>query len=365
MLLQLVLAVTFAVCTSAFCSLLEAVLYSLSMSRIELMAETRPVTSAILKKLKESIDQPITAILTLNTIANTMGAAVAGAAAASVFGENNLIWFSVFFTLIILLFSEILPKTIGVEFNGPLAPYVARPLQLMVFVLRPIILVCQAVTDLIPKTSGSRVSAEELTTIARLSRKSGEIERDQEKVITNIINLRNKTVRQVMTPRTVTFTLNKDVSVAQAALLTDKWRSHSRVPIYGRDINEVVGIVLSYEVMQAVAEDRLECRLEEIMQPVHFVPEIAPLNKVLLEFFEKRQHLFVVVDEYGSVTGVISLEDIIEEIIGREIVDESDRTQNMRALARAARKKPAKPTSGSRTEQDAVTEKPDQEKGKD
>ncbi|WPD21231.1 MAG: CNNM domain-containing protein [Candidatus Electrothrix aestuarii] len=351
MLLQLILAVSFAVCTSAFCSLLEAVLYSLSMSRIELLAETRPRTSAILKKLKESIDQPITAILTLNTIANTMGAAVAGAAAASVFGENNLIWFSVFFTLIILLISEILPKTIGVEFNGHLAPYIARPLQAMVVVLRPIILICQAVTDLIPKSSGSQVSADELTAIARMSRKSGEIERDQEKVITNIINLRNKTVRQVMTPRTVTFILNKDISVAQAALLTDKWRSHSRVPIYGSDINEVVGIVLSYEVMQAVAEGKVECRLEEIMQPIHFVPEIAPLNKVMLEFFEKSQHLFVVVDEYGSMTGVISLEDILEEIIGREIVDESDRTQNMRALARAARKKMTRQALGALSEQ--------------
>lgn len=362
MLLELVLAVSFAVFTSAFCSLLEAVLYSLSMSRIELLANTQPVTSTILRKLKENIDEPITAILTLNTIANTMGAAVAGAAAASVFGANNLIWFSVFFTLVILLLSEILPKTIGVEFNGPLAPYVARPLQLMVVVLRPIILICQAMTHLIPKSSGSQVSAEEVIAIARMSRKSGEIERDQEKVITNIIDLRNKTVRQVMTPRTVTFSLSKEVTVAQAALLTDKWRIHSRVPIYGKDNNDVVGIVLSYEVMQAAAEGKQECRMEEIMQPVHFVPEIAPVNKVMLEFFEKSQHLFVVVDEYGSVTGVISLEDIIEEIIGCEIVDESDRTRNMRALARAARKKLARQTLVSPGKQGA--EKSDQQEDK-
>ena len=222
MLLELVLAVSFAVFTSAFCSLLEAVLYSLPMSRIELLANTRPITSAILKKLKKNIDQPITAILTLNTIANTMGAAVAGAAAASVFGANNLIWFSVFFTLAILLLSEILPKTIGVEFNGSLAPYIARPLHLMVVVLKPIILICQAMTHLIPKSSESQVSAKEVIAIARMSRKSGEIERDQEKVITNIIALRNKTVRQVMTPRTVTFSLSRDMTVEQAALLTDQ-----------------------------------------------------------------------------------------------------------------------------------------------
>ncbi|MCI5133292.1 MAG: DUF21 domain-containing protein, partial [Candidatus Electrothrix sp. EH2] len=233
MLLELTLAVSLAILISALCSVLEAVLYSLPMSRIEMLGETRPASAAVLKKLKDNIDQPITAILTLNTIAHTMGASVAGAAAASVFGENNLIWFSVFFTLAVLLLSEILPKTIGVEFSSPLAPYIARPLQLMVLVLKPIILVCQAMTHLIPKSSGFLVSAEELTTIARLSRKSGEIERDQEKVITNIIDLRHKTVRQVMTPRTVTFTLSKDMTVAQAALLTDKWRIHSRVPIYG------------------------------------------------------------------------------------------------------------------------------------
>jgi CBS domain containing-hemolysin-like protein len=355
MLLELVLAVSLAVFISAFCSLLEAVLYSLPMSRIELLADTQPITSAVLKKLKDDIDQPITAILTLNTIAHTMGAAVAGAAAASVFGTHNLIWFSVFFTLVILLLSEILPKTIGVEFNGQLAPYVARPLQLMVVALRPIVLVCQAMTHLIPKSSGSQVSAEEVIAIARMSRQSGEIERDQEKVITNIIDLRNKTVRQVMTPRTVTFTLSREMTVAQAALLTPQWRIHSRVPVYGRDCNDVVGVVLSYEVMEAAAAGKLDCRMEEIMHPVHFVPEIAPLNKVMLEFFEQGQHLFVVVDEYGSVTGVISLEDILEEIIGREIVDESDNIQNMRALARAARKERSLQSSDSAKGQEVKT----------
>jgi len=259
---------------------------------------------------------------------------VAGAAAASVFGENNLIWFSVFFTLAILLLSEIIPKTVGVEFNGSLAPYIARPLQLLVIVLKPIIQVCQAVTRLIPKTSGSRISAEELTMIARLSLKSGEIEKDQERVISNIIDLRNKNVRQVMTPRTVTFSLNKEMIVGKAARLTEKWGIHSRVPIYGGDSNDVVGIVFSYDIMRAAAEGGHERRLEEFMRPVHFVPEIAPLNKVMLEFFDKKQHLFVVVDEYGGVTGLISLEDILEEIIGREIVDESDMTKDMRALAR-------------------------------
>ncbi len=337
LILELIMAVSFAIIISATCSVFEAVLYSLPMSRVEMLAKKRPGTATILKRLKDNIDQPITAILTLNTIANTMGAAVAGAAAASVFGESNIIWFSIFFTLAILLLSEILPKTIGVEFNWTLAPYIARPLQLMVIILKPIILMCQAVTRLIPRKNSTLVSAEELTTIARLSRKSGEIEKDQEQVITNILALRDKTVRQVMTPRTVTFSLSKEMTVAEAALLKEKWHIHSRVPIYGRDTDDVVGIVLSYEVMMAAADDKHDLKLEKIMQTVHFVPETAPLNKVFIDFFEKQQHLFVVVDEYGSVTGVISMEDVIEEIMGREIVDESDRTQDMRALARKSK----------------------------
>ena len=175
MLLELVLAVSFSILVSACCSLLEAALYSLPLSRIEMLAEKRPHTAAILRKLKHDIDQPIAAILTLNTIANTMGAAVAGAAAAAVFGDGNLFWFSMVFTFAILIFSEIVPKTVGVAFNSLLGPYIARPLQILVVVLKPVILVGQAVTRLIPQKKGHTVSAEELTSVARLSRKAGEM----------------------------------------------------------------------------------------------------------------------------------------------------------------------------------------------
>jgi CBS domain containing-hemolysin-like protein len=332
---QLVLAVSLAILISALCSLLEAALYSLPLSRIEMMGQERPALANILRKLKHNIEQPITAILTLNTVANTMGAAVAGAAAASLYGEQNLLWFSLIFTILILLFSEILPKTLGIEFNAPLARYIARPLQCLVICFTPVILVSQAMTRLIPKRSDSAVSAEELSTFARLSHKSGEIGKDQETVITNIIALRNQSVRQVMTPRTVTFSLSQELSVAEAVHFEEKWRIHSRIPVYAENTSDVVGIVRSYEVMQAAAKGSGQLTLRDLMYPVHFVPETAPLDKVMLEFFERSQHLFVVVDEYGGITGVISLEDILEEIMGREIMDESDRPENMRALARA------------------------------
>ncbi len=335
MIIQLILAVCLAVFISALCSILEAALYSLSLSQIELMAQKQQKASAILKELKHDVDQPITAILTLNTIAHTIGAAVAGASAAVVFGEHNLIWFSIIFTLIILLLSEILPKTIGVVYSRALAPYIALPLKWMVIVLKPIIWICMTMTRLIPQnTKSNLISAEELRTIAMLSRQSGEIEVQQELVIANILQLKEKTVRQVMTPRTVTYALSEHTTVKEAITLHDKWTMHSRIPLYNADFDDMVGVVLIKDVFKAAIKNKTELQLTEIMRPVHFVPEAAPLNRVMIEFFERHQHLFVVVDEYGAVTGVITLEDILEEIVGREIVDESDKDQDMRELAR-------------------------------
>lgn len=340
MLTLLILSVSFAILISALCSVLEAALYSLRLSHIEILAQKNPHTAKLLKKLKKDIDEPITAILTLNTIANTSGAAISGAAAAAVFGENKLVWFSIFFTLTILLFSEILPKTVGVVYHKQLAPYIAAPLHYMIIILRPFIWLCRAVTRLIPgRSRAHHVSAKELLAIAMISRKSGHIEEEQAEVITNILKLGERTVRQVMTPRTVTFSLNKDMTVKDAAALKDDWKMHSRAPVYKGDTDNVVGIVLSRDVYMTAADNRQHLKLTQIMHPAHFVPETAPLNRILFEFFERHQHLFVVVDEYGSVTGVLSLEDIIEEIVGHEIMDESDRTKDMRELARVRKKR--------------------------
>lgn len=338
----LIVSVSIAIIVSTLCSLLEAALYSLSISYIEILGREKPHTAKVLRKLKKNIDEPITAILTLNTIAHTAGAAVAGAAVTAVYGEDKLIWFSIVFTMVILLFSEILPKTAGVVYSKFLAPYIATPLLVLIIILRPFIWLCQAVTKLIPRTGNiHNISAEELQAIAIISRKTGEIQVEQEQVITNILKLGNQTVREVMTPRTVTFSLNQDMTISEASELRDQWKTHSRAPVYGADPDNVVGIALSLDIFMAMAENKSHLKLHQIMHPVNFVPETAPLDKILLEFFERQQHLFVVVDEYGSVTGVISLEDIIEEIVGREIMDESDKTQDMRELARVKKKKMA------------------------
>lgn len=335
MVTQLILATGIAIVVSALCSILEAVLYSVPQSQVEVMARSGKKSGILLKKLKTNIQEPITAILTLNTIANTMGAAVAGASASAVFGRENLIWFSIFFTLAILLFSEILPKTAGVAYTRPLAAWIGVPLNGLIRVMRPLIWLCQAVTHLIPEQrKQSPVSIEEIHAVALLGRKFGEIEPQQEKVIANILKLQNKTVRQVMTPRTVVFSLSAHLTIGEALEMKEQWSRHSRVPIYDKDTDDVIGIVLSMNVLLSLSEGSRDQVLSDLMQPVHFVPEAAPLNRIMVDFFEQRFHLFVVVDEYGSVTGVISLEDIIEEIVGREIIDESDRAGNLREYAR-------------------------------
>ncbi len=339
MVTQLILATGSAIIISAFCSIIEAVLYSVPQSQVEVMASSGKKSGLILKKLKKNIQQPITAILTLNTIANTMGAAVAGASAAVVFGEENLVWFSVFFTLTILLFSEILPKTAGVAYARILATWIAIPLNGLVKIMSPLIWLCQAVTHLIPRQEKEAlVSIEEIQAVAVLGRKSGEIEPQQEKVIANILKLQDKTVRQVMTPRTVVFSLSEHLTIGEALKQKEQWSRHSRVPVFDKDQDDVVGVVLSRNVLLSLSEGNKKQKLSELMQPVHFVPEAAPLNRILIEFFEQRIHLFVVVDEYGGVTGVISLEDIIEEIVGREIIDESDKAGNLREYARHKKK---------------------------
>lgn len=351
MLFEFCLAVAFAIIVSALSSVTEAALYSLSHSQIEVMAKSGSRAGIILKELKADINRPITAILTLNTVANTMGAAIAGASAAVLFGEHSLGIFSLAFTLAILIFSEIIPKIIGVSYCKELAPWIAYPLFVIVKAVGPLVWVTKRLAKLIEKPGQqSFVTAKEIQAIAALSKKSGEISRQEEKIIINILELKHKTVRKAMTPRTVIFSLSAHLPVKEAANYAD-WNFHSRVPVYDKDQGDIVGVVLRKDVLLAVAgglssplngetvspssgAGHNTLTLSDLMEPPHFVPESIPLPNILLEFIEHRQHLFIVVDEYGGVTGIISMEDIIEEIMGEEIMDETDKTQNMRALAR-------------------------------
>ncbi|MBW1998213.1 MAG: HlyC/CorC family transporter [Deltaproteobacteria bacterium] len=334
---ELAAAIGFAIIISAGCSLFEAVLYSVPTRHIEIMARDNKRSGKILKELRANVDRPISAVLSLNTIANTAGAAIAGSAATAVFGQEWLFSFSAAFTLAILIFSEIIPKTAGVVYARALAPLVALPLNWLVRFMTPAIWLCGLVTRMIARGKiQETVSPDELKTMAQLSLRVGGIKPYQLNVIDNILSLENVTAKEVMTPRTVIFSLSADLTLEEASKASAKWE-HSRFPVYKKDVEDIVGIVLTKELFISLSRGKKDLHLSDIMRPVRFVAENAKLDRVLMEFINSRQHLFVVLDEYGGLSGLITLEDILEEILGREIMDESDQVADKRALARLRR----------------------------
>ncbi|MFH1350620.1 MAG: hemolysin family protein [Pseudomonadota bacterium] len=337
--IELIFAVCFALIISAVCSLFEAVLYSVPMRHIEALIQEKKRSGKILKELKDNIERPITAILSLNTIANTAGAAIAGAAAATVFGHEWLGYFSAFFTLSILIFSEVIPKTAGVIYARSLVSFVAFPLKGLVWLMTPALWLSSHITGLIARDkSQDSISPNELKVMASLSLRTGGIKPYQKNVIENILSLDTKFVKDVMTPRTVIFSLSEHLTLEEASNQS-QWWEHSRFPVYDKDTEDVVGIVLTRELFIAMAKGKKDEPLTELMRPVRFVVETARLSNVLMELMESRENLSVVIDEYGGLSGLITLEDILEEILGREIIDESDQVADKRELARQLRKK--------------------------
>lgn len=333
----LILAIGLAVLISAFCSVSETVLYSIPWSLVEMLKRQGRGSGRLLEQLRTNIEQPITAILTLNTVANTAGAAIAGAAFAAVFGQEYLGWFAAGFTVIILIFSEILPKTLGVLYTRSLAPRLARPVQWLVVVLTPFTWVVSWLGRLMRRHRRAPAQTEDdIRAVVSLTRRAGVIRSSEERSIRNILALDTKVVSQIMTPRTVVFSLPADMTVAEARLREGPW-IHTRIPVYGDDTEDIVGIVFRRQVFEALADDRDALRLADFMRPVHFVLENMSLDNLLTQFLEGRTHLFVVLDEYGGLAGVVSLEDVLEEILGREIVDEADEVADMREMARRRR----------------------------
>ncbi len=333
----LILAVGFVIIVSAGCSLFEAVLYSVPLRHLESMAGSDKKSGSVLKKLRKNVDKPITAILTLNTIANTAGASVAGAMAASVFGNESLGYFSVFFTLAILIFSEVVPKTTGVVYARQLSGIIAYPLSWLVTVMTPVVWMISFLTHIISKNRPKDyISSDEIKIMAQASLKTGSIERYQEMVITNVLSLGKRYVKDVLTPRTVVFSLHKDLKLEDAYNEIIQLE-HSRVPVYDKDAEDIVGVILTLELFKAIVEGKKDLLLKDIMRPVHFVVETARLNNILMEFIGSREKLFAVIDEYGGLSGVISLEDILEDILGREILDELDQIDDKRKLAKLKR----------------------------
>uniref|UniRef100_I2Q0K2 CBS domain-containing protein n=1 Tax=Desulfovibrio sp. U5L TaxID=596152 RepID=I2Q0K2_9BACT len=335
----LIVSVALAVVISAFCSMSEAALYSVPWSWIERLRKEGRASGELLFSLRSNVEKPITAILTLNTIANTAGAAVAGAAGAAVFGSDDLWLFTAAFTVVILVFGEILPKTVGVAYSRSLSAFIAAPMKYMILALLPIIWAGGLLARLVSRKRRDPLSSEEdLRAVVSLTRREGIIKPLEELSIKNILSLDQKTASDIMTPRTVVFTLPSQMTVAEARGERRGVWPHSRIPVFDADDPEdIVGIVYRREVLEALANDQDDVRIADLMKPVRFVLDTMTLDRVLVKFLESRMHLFVVLDEYGGVSGVVSLEDVLEEILGKEIVDETDQVADMRELARTRR----------------------------
>ena len=334
--LTLILAVLLALVVSAVCSLTETVLYSVSWAHIETLRKNGRPSGELLFSMRQRIDRPIAAVLTLNTIANTAGSAIAGAAFMAVFGAEYMAVFAAVFTVLVLAFGEIIPKTLGVAYANPLSTLLARPLALASRLLSPVIWLSGLLTRLVtPQSSGPQVSEDDIRAVTSLSRQAGRIQPFEERTIRNILSLDRKRVRDIMTPRTVVFSLAADTPLRTASEERNLWH-FSRIPVYGEDNEDLVGIVERRTLAQRMVAGG-EGTLGDIMTPLHYVLESQTLDRLLQEFLNARCHLFAVLDEYGGLAGVVSLEDVLEEILGREIMDESDSVADLRALARQRR----------------------------
>ena len=251
--------------------------------------------------------------------------------------------------MLILVFAELIPKTAGVSYSRPLSALVAHPLQVLVWVFRPLIRLTVLITRLVSRDAGElKVSADELLLMARLGRKTGGIDSGEARVIQGILSLEDKTVGQIMTPRTVMFSVSAGLTVKQM-LEQHGVLNFSRVPVFGRDADDIVGVVHHRELLKTLAEGRSEVKPAELMQPAEFVSHALPLDRLLSLLLKRGRHLVVAHGEFGEVAGLVTLEDTLEEILGREIVDETDQVADMRELARR---------QGQRILDDAVGEVP-------
>jgi len=334
MILLLTIYLLVALAISFLCSLLEAALLSMPRSHIMLLAEQGSPTGKRLQRMKDDMDRPLAAILTLNTFGHTLGAAGVGAESALLWGDAwvGVVGFVV--TILILIFSEIIPKTLGVVHAKALASFVAWTIPGMVLILRPLVAVCDWISKLLSRSSHAvrKISRDEVRSLIRLASEEGAIDRKEAHVIRNLIALRETTVDQVMTPRTVVFALRADQTVSEVT--QGEPPRFARIPIVGASLDKAKGLVHRRQLFIALSEGRPEATMEELARPLHAVPELGKLSAVLEEFIQRREQLFLVVDEYGGSAGIVTLEDVLEALLGVEIVDETDPVEDMRQLAR-------------------------------
>ena len=330
-----------AVGISFICSILEAVLLSQSYSYIESLKTTKPKLAKRLEKQKKDIELSIGSILTLNTFAHTLGAAGVGAEAVKIFGDQYMFYISAILTILILVFSEIIPKTIGAMYWKGLSPISSYIIQSLIFVTYPLLYMMNFITSFITKNKPiETMTKEELKATINMSEEAGIIKRKDYQIIENILKYSKVKVKEIYTPRKVLFSMNKkdlinslNNSITQDIEL-DKIKEYSRIPIYKENIDDIVGIVLSKEYLHEFIANTLENK-KEIIRPVFKINENIPISKLLDLFLSRKEHMFIVVDKYEQTKGIVTLEDVLEELLGTEIVDEFDTIINKREEAKS------------------------------
>lgn len=329
----LLVYILFALGVSFVCSLCEAVLFSTTRSHIAVQVQAGRRAGRLLQQQKENVDRPITAILTLNTIAHTAGAAGAGAEATLLLGDELYGVVVILLTLLILVLSEIIPKTIGAVYWKPLALPVAWVIQGMIVVFYPFVAAFERLTRLLtPRRKTPTVTRPELEALAGIGRGEGALEQREHIILTNLLRLGAAQVADIMTPRTVMFALQEDMTVGEV-LRGQRVLPYSRMPLYSQSADDARSFVLRNEVLMAAARDEHGRRLKEMARPLHPVPESMSVATVLNEFTTRGEHMFLVFDEYGGTEGLVTMEDAIESLIGVEITDESDLVADLRQMA--------------------------------
>ena len=331
----LVSYILLALVFSFLCSVAEAVLLSITPAYIAGLRDNQPKLAALLKRLKQdNIDQSLAAILTLNTIAHTVGAIGSGSKATVVFGSAWFGLFSAVMTLMILFLSEIIPKTIGAVYWRSLASLTARFVRGLISALYPLIWVSEALTRLIARGKSVHVfSREEFIAMAGIGERSGKIDPHELRIIHNLFRFGSLTASDIMTPRTVIAGLPQEMRVTDA-LDTKPSVTFSRLPIYQADLDHVTGFILKDDLLMAKAQDRGDIRLETLRREIKTVTGNTSLSDLFDFLLNQRQHIAIVVDEYGGTKGLVTTEDVVETLLGMEIVDEMDTVEDMQAMAR-------------------------------
>ena len=324
---------TIAIGVSFLCSVLEAVLLSITPSYIEKLKHDKPRSGESVTRVKEKLDESLSSILILNTFAHTVGAVGVGAQAVQVFGAEWETLIAILLTLAILYFSEIIPKTLGATFWRGLAIPAAFIIGWLVKLVYPLVWLSTRITKFISNENENEITREEIIALASLSHKDGTLYSQENEYLSNLLKLREIKTEQILTPRTVVHMLDENITVREALELPQT-KQFTRIPTYREGIDDITGKVIRKDLYEAERAGHGDDPISKYAVPIMRVSEKLPVQQLLDHFIKNKAHLCMVEDEFGQTVGIVTLEDAIETLLGREIVDESDQVEDMQKLAK-------------------------------